>query len=124
MLENIKTMWQEALDSLIMDKALEIAAYLELKFPIELYYTPDDKYCGAHYAEMKVTKKGNFKPYHRIIISHAHHNLSNEYIDTVAHELIHAWQWENGFNRNHGKKFKNMVKELDFVFDINSGMAE
>lgn len=36
--------------------------------------------------------------------------------DTIAHELTHIWQWENGLNVNHDKIFFNKLTEIKGFF--------
>lgn len=36
----------------------------------------------------------------------------------LAHELIHAWQEENGYNEIHGKHFKKMARKVEKAFGL------
>lgn len=115
------------MNKILNDKLQYIAALLiedmELKFPIKVNFTPDDKYMGAHYDEFRITKKGNFKPFHNIILSIPHHKTDNDYLDTFSHEMIHAWQSENGLKRNHGKEFNDWVKYISESYNLYAGKA-
>lgn len=35
----------------------------------------------------------------------------NDFLDTLAHEIVHVWQFQNGLEMNHGKQFKKMLKK-------------
>jgi len=37
---------------------------------------------------------------------------------TMAHEMIHQWQYDNGLKRNHGKQFKKMAKKIARYYRI------
>lgn len=113
------------MDKILTDKLQNLASVLisemEIKYPIELFFTDDNQYMGAHYDEYKITRKGKFKPYHRIVISHYYPVTYQDYLDTFAHEMIHAWQSENNLKRNHGKEFNKWVKYILEYYNLWAG---
>lgn len=38
-----------------------------------------------------------------------------ELLDTIAHEMVHLWQFENDKPLNHGKEFKAMMQKI-YIF--------
>ena len=40
---------------------------------------------------------------------------------TLAHEMIHQWQLDNGYKRNHGKRFKKMARKIENYYNIREG---
>ena len=45
----------------------------------------------------------------------------NRDFDTIlAHELIHAWQEENGESEFHGKHFKRIAKKMEKHFNLTN----
>ena len=51
---------------------------------------------------------------HIIVLSKAYTGTLSKYLNCVAHEYVHAWQDENGYNTNHGEKsmFKPWARYL------------
>jgi hypothetical protein len=70
-----------------------------LKHAQEIYYP--ERCMGLCYSE-----DHNDSAIHRIIISEEAHNTMEDYLATLLHEYVHAWQFENGYNTGHGKKSK------------------
>lgn len=42
-------------------------------------------------------------------------------IATLAHEMIHQWQAENGYKLKHGFKFKAMTKQIENFYNLKKG---
>ena len=40
---------------------------------------------------------------------------------TMAHEMIHLWQSENGYKRNHGKRFKKYARKMEKYYNLRKG---
>ncbi len=53
-----------------------------------------------------------FGEYHLISINFKLHTDEKDLFDTICHELIHAWQFENGIETNHGIEFCTWVLML------------
>ena len=43
---------------------------------------------------------------------------SRDFNTTLAHELIHAWQEENGHTEFHGKHFKRIARKMEKSFGL------
>ena len=37
---------------------------------------------------------------------------------TMAHEMIHQWQYDNGLKRNHKKPFKKMARKIENYYNL------
>lgn len=87
----------------------KIITYLEIKNPVEIQIRSKKKknmeagYWGL-YAE-----DGELKSH--LIRIYGFQTYRPTYT-LIAHELIHAWQEENGINEIHGPEFKRMAYEL------------
>jgi predicted metallopeptidase len=86
--------------------ALHFQEVLGLKMAIKLRLTNSKKIPALY--ENKVKASG--KEYHNIQISLFFWPTKQGFTDSVIHELIHAWQYENGKKVAHGKSFKKWVK--------------
>lgn len=42
-------------------------------------------------------------------------------VTTLAHEMIHLWQEENGLKTNHGYKFKMMARTIENFYNLENG---
>ena len=51
----------------------------------------------------------NFGEFHLISLNFKLHNDDKDLFDTICHELIHAWQFENQIETNHGIEFCEWV---------------
>lgn len=47
----------------------------------------------------------NYGFFHRIKLNIKAHDNSNDLFNSICHELIHAWQYENDYNVNHDLEF-------------------
>jgi SprT-like family len=90
--------------------------YMGIKKRYQIVLKPKIKNASAYYWEMKRNGK---LVYHLIHIS-----LEGDTIrDTetlIVHELIHAWQAENGYTDTHGQSFKSMARRLESQFGIKN----
>ncbi len=57
---------------------------------------------------------------HVIILSKKYTSTLSGYLNCLAHEYVHAWQDENGYNTNHGEKsqFKPWARYLKERFGL------
>lgn len=67
------------------------------------------------YYQARYNNKGNLAE-HRITIYLQ--NQSRDFDTILAHELIHAWQEENGHTEFHGKEFKRIARKMQKVFGL------
>ena len=58
-------------------------------------------------------EKSNGK--YELIVSDAY--MDGMQLSTLAHEMIHLWQFENGLTTSHGKEFKQWAK----LFKVHYG---
>ena len=99
----------------------------ELKNPVQLYRVDilgmfdcgdigELTECCAVYWPMSMTESDN----HIIILADEHTNTLDTYMGTLAHEYIHAWQEENGFELYHSEKtqFKPWARYLKRYYGI------
>ena len=89
--------------------------YLGLEKPVKMLIKPKLK-CGALGLYWEIHKGGKLHS-HLIHLSLVY----NKYRDLeclAVHELIHAWQAENGFKDVHGDSFELKARELENVFGI------
>lgn len=83
---------------------------LDLKLPIKIKMSRrSDRWCDAEY-EPKFTGRGKLKS-HKITI-YANLDRVRSVETLIAHELIHAWQEEQGLTEIHGKHFKKWAKRI------------
>jgi len=54
-----------------------------------------------------------FGEYHMIRINFKLHTDKKDLFDTICHELIHAWQYENQIETNHAVEFCEWVLRLN-----------
>ena len=40
---------------------------------------------------------------------------------TLAHEMIHQWQFENGYKRDHKKRFKKIARKIEKTYKLRKG---
>lgn len=94
------------------------ARLLGLKKPYKIIYRESLKSDAcADYSGMYIGKK---LIYHRIRINVSALQMEGaRNLDTLfVHELIHAWQEENGIKDVHGKEFKRQARILEKVFSL------
>ena len=72
-----------------------------------------DKLNNENLAEWKNGFVENFGEFHLISINFKLHNDDKDLFDTICHELIHAWQFENQIETNHGIEFCEWVLMLN-----------
>lgn len=93
----------------------KIITYLEIKNPVEIQIRSKKKknmeagYWGL-YAE-----DGELKSH---LIRIYGFDTSRKLETLIAHELIHAWQEENGICEIHGPEFRKMAQEMQEEFGI------
>jgi len=71
-----------------------------LKHAPSIYYD-GDRCMGLCYSD-----DHNGSSIHRIIISEEACNNLPDYMSTLLHEYVHAWQFENGYKPDHSRKNK------------------
>lgn len=59
-----------------------------------------------------------------IELSTCHIKTFQHLFETVAHELIHIWQFQNARKMNHKKKFKKWVVQLRSVYPFIESESE
>ena len=92
--------------------------YLGLKSPykIELVSKNNKKMTAGYWSLYKDGGKGEL---HCHVIKVYLGNKDYRDLETlIAHELIHAWQEENGYADIHGKSFKKMARKMSKKFDL------
>lgn len=82
-----------------------------------------DKLNNANYAEWENVFIGEME-FHRIRINFKMHNSEMELRETIAHELIHAWQHENGFEIDHSGVFAKWCAWFRIEYDLNTASSE
>ena len=87
-------------------RIFDIRGKVILKHAPSIYYS--ERCMGLCYSE------DDNAPIHRIIISEEAHSSMEDYLATLLHEYVHAWQFENGYKPGHSKhnKFKQWAKYL------------
>ena len=78
-----------------------------LTFPIRLKLTNSRRYSGFYHnsinADTDITT-------HVIKVSTFFNPIHDKMEETIIHELIHAWQYEQGKRVGHGKSFKKWAQ--------------
>lgn len=82
-------------------KMFALKGKLQLRYAKEIYLDGDRCY-GVCYTSHPETKKDIF--HHILIMSLALNQKSEDYLSTLLHEYVHAWQSENGYKQGHGEK--------------------
>jgi hypothetical protein len=93
--------------------------FLGLKSPVELTFkTKANKHSDAFYLP-KFSNKGNLKA-HKIVVflGNQNPNAKRNLDELIAHELIHAWQQEQGINEFHGPNFIMQAIAMKHAFDL------
>ena len=62
--------------------------------------------------------------FHRIRINFKMHDNAEMLRETIAHELIHAWQHENGLECDHGESFSKWCAWFKKEYDLNTASSE
>jgi predicted metalloprotease with PDZ domain len=81
-------------------RIFDIKGKVVLKHAPSIFHT-GDKCFGLCYSDIE---KG--LPIHRIIMAEDANASMENYIATLLHEYVHAWQFENGYKPGHSKKNK------------------
>jgi hypothetical protein len=87
---------------ILLETALQYFPAFKLSIAIDNF---NSKYFGMYIPEIMELKNGEFMRYHWIQINSAKHESDAELLDSILHELIHAWQFENGIELDHGVEF-------------------
>jgi SprT-like family len=101
-----------------------VAEYLGLKKPFDILLSSrDGKYAAWHLPVY--TRNGKLKS-HKITINFVNLQTDDRNLKTlVAHEMIHAWQEENGHMAEyHGPQFQNMAAGLSRKFPSLKGIYD
>ena len=67
---------------------------------------------NSNMAEWRNGFVDGFGEFHLISINFKIHESEKDLYDTICHELIHAWQFENDIDTNHGFEFCEWVVRL------------
>lgn len=46
-------------------------------------------------------------------------NTPEDYAKLMAHEMVHQWQWENGYELDHGALFRSKCRRIHVLTGIN-----
>jgi hypothetical protein len=102
--------------------AKKLRRIFDLKGRVILKHTPQiiydgDNCMGLHY--WGFDKNG--MPKHTIIISEEHNNNMQTYLETILHEYVHAWQFENEYPLAHSRRsrFHAWAKYLKQTQNVN-----
>ncbi len=82
------------------------------------FYWESSKF--KHYAEWSNVDIDSIGEMHRIKINFKMHNSELELRETIAHELIHAWQFENDLEVDHGESFAKWCAWFKITHDLNT----
>ncbi len=96
----------------------KFAEYLGLKSPykIEMVSKKNKNMAAGYWSLYKNGGKGKL---HCHVIRVYLGNKDYRDLETlIAHEMIHAWQEENGHEDIHGKSFKKMARKMSKEFDL------
>ena len=94
-----------------------IAEDFGLTMPIKFKLTASEKVSGM-YANSLDGDTG--EQFHKVKVSFFFNPTMDKMKETIIHELIHCWQYENGKRVGHGKSFKKWVqyyKSLGYEVD-------
>lgn len=72
------------------------------------FYVSDFTWFGQYWYE-----KGK----HNIALRYWYKN-EDEFFGTLAHEMVHQWQKQNGHKLNHGKRFKKKCKKVEKLLGV------
>jgi hypothetical protein len=81
----------------------------EKHFPAFNFPIAWEKLNNENMAEWKNGFVEGFGEFHLISLNFKLHNDDKDLFDTICHELIHAWQFENQIETNHGIEFCEWV---------------
>ena len=82
-----------------------------------------DKMTGYNMAEWQNGYIENFGELHYIKLNFKKHTDEADLFDTICHELIHAWQYENNLPVDHGLEFCEWVIKFS-AFGINAASPD
>lgn len=87
---------------------------LDLKYPVKVKFSREkNRFIDAEYwPELSDSGKAR---YHRIII---YHRPARSIKTLIAHELIHAWQYEHGKTEIHGKHFRRLARKFKQRYNL------
>ena len=85
------------------------------------FYTIDIKRKQGCHAEHISHEDNNGSIYGELSISDRFIN-KNEFLYTLAHEMVHQWQWMNLYTSNHGQSFWKWKNRLS-KFEIPLGVS-
>lgn len=93
----------------------DLIDYLGLELPVFVEFRTIHKKAYDAYYMPKYSRKGNING-HIIKINLINNDRD---IDTLlAHEMVHAWQEENGKTDTHGKSFIKMARKVEKTFSL------
>jgi hypothetical protein len=82
-----------------------------------------DSMRGYNLAEWQNGFVEDFGEFHLIRINFKKHKNTADLFETICHELIHAWQFENNIETNHGLEFCEWVIKFS-AFGINTASPD
>lgn len=99
----------------------EMCEELELKEIIEVTFsTKDNKDFDAEYSPVyREMKSGKMKLRKHCIKIFIGGELERDIDSLIAHELIHAWQEENGIAEIHGPQFIKKARRMEKIFNLD-----
>lgn len=98
----------------------ELIEFLALEKDVELTFTTKaNAKCDAEYSPVyRENKSGEWNLKKHRIKLFVGNELERDLNSLIAHELIHAWQEENGKDEIHGKHFRKMSRKLEAEFGL------
>ena len=102
----------------MFDKFKKFRKYLGIKKPVDILLKDSERKDATAFHEPIFSDVGKLKR-HRITVYARNLNKSERSIETLlAHELIHAWQAENGATDIHGASFAKMARPMSERFGL------
>lgn len=101
-------------------RIIQFADWLGIKKPyeIEIRSKSHKKMTAAYWG--LYTEKGNLsKHLIRVYLGNFTNPDERPLESIIAHEMIHAWQEENGINEIHGSQFKNLARWMSLEFKLD-----
>jgi Zn-dependent peptidase ImmA (M78 family) len=96
----------------------ELKDYLILDNPVEIVIkSKEKKNADANYWGM-YNRKGILKSH--LIHIYAGNQSERSLNSLIAHELIHAWQEEQGLKEIHGPEFIKLARNIEYDYDLEN----
>lgn len=108
-------------NSELQDFITEIQGLFELKYPVAISVRNLTRYQGFY--ELRLCPidddDDNLEYWHDIKISTITNRTIEDFMSTVAHEFVHAWQHEQGLPVDHGESFRPWIKHFHENYSID-----